>query len=188
MALTPAQKTTLKTHAAANTNTIQAFVAGQVGLRTVAIKDVTELGDNFQFVADWYNGLALAGDNQPIASPLLVWRPSVSIQQLNSAVDWTAQPAGATAADVSNGWLKWQTMIWNNAIDLTDQQVRQGIDTVWGAASASATAIKGAGIGRQAGTRLEVLLAGNAVGGARVSQVFGYKLTGPEVSDALLNG
>jgi hypothetical protein len=79
MPLTPAQKTTLKAHIQANTNMIINVANGQ----QVAINAAPDVGDNYQHVADWYNALALAGDNQPIAAPIAVWRPSVSIAQLN---------------------------------------------------------------------------------------------------------
>lgn len=191
MILTQVQKAALKTHIAANTNTITAIEG------TVQIKNIVDNGDNYQFVANWYNGLALAGDDQPFSNPLSVWRPVVTIQQLNSAVVWSANPAGGDAASITNGWLKWQSMCWSNQIDMTDAQVRQGIDDVWGSGSASATAIKANNVGRQVATRAEMLFAGAAAGAARVcgldgsavpKTTFGQKLTGSDILDAILNG
>ncbi|MFL6140933.1 MAG: hypothetical protein ACJ72N_03545 [Labedaea sp.] len=193
MPLTPAQRTTLAAHIRANTNTVTNVATGQ----PTAINALPDAGDNRQNIADWYNGIAQATDNQPIAAPLALWKPSMSIAQLNSAIDWTADPTGGaspSAGQITNLWLKWQSMCWGNQIDMTDPQVRQGIVSIWGSGTTTSVAI-GAG-GKQAGTRLECLLASAGVGGAaglgpaaaRVSQVFGYRISGPEVSDALLNG
>jgi hypothetical protein len=193
MPLTPAQKTTLKAHIAANTNMIINVANGQ----QIAINAAPDVGDNYQHVADWYNALAQAGDGQPIAAPLALWKPVVSIAQLNSAIDWSADPTGGgtpTASQATNLWLKWQSMCWSNQIDMTDPQVRQGVVSIWGNGSTSSVAIGAAS--KQAGTRLECLLASAGVGGAaglgpasaRVSQVFGYRINGPEISDVVLNG
>lgn len=190
MNLTLAQKTILKVHIALNTNTI--IVAGGA---TVAIKDVVEDGDNYQFIADWYNGVALAGDAQPFAAPLTLWKPLVTVQELNKAIAWGTNPAGATPQEITNSWLKYQSMIWSSAIDLTDGQVRSGIASVFGASGSTAVAIGTVGTGKQDGTRAELLYAGGSVGGtqglgagARVTAVFGQKLTGPDIADAKLNG
>jgi hypothetical protein len=193
MPLTPAQKTTLKAHIAANTNMIINVANGQ----QIAINAAPDVGDNYQHIADWYNALAQAGDAQPIAAPLALWKPVVSIAQLNSAIDWSADPTGGgtpTASQATNLWLKWQSMCWSNQIDMTDPQVRQGVVSIWGNGSTSSLAIGAAG--KQPGTRLECLLASAGVGGgsglgpasARVSQVFGYRINGPEISDVVLNG
>ena len=171
MQLTPAQLALLKTHLAANTNTIDG----------TAINAMPSDPDSNAAVAAWYNGLASAGDNQAFASPLLVWRPVVTIQQMNSAIVWSASPAGADAQAVMNSWLKWQSMTWANQIDMTDTQVRQGIDDVWGAGSQTATNLKATGTGRQAATRAEMVFAGGGVNGARVTPVFGQQLDGDNV-------
>jgi hypothetical protein len=193
MPLTSAQATTLRAHILANTNPVTNVANGQ----QVPINALPDVGDNYQNVANWYNGVAAAGDAQPIAAPLAVWRPVVTIGQLNSAIDWSADPTGGgtpSAGQVTNLWLRWQSMCWGNQIDMTDPQVRQGVVNIWGSSSASSLAI--GGVGKQPGTRLECLLAGAGVGGgiglgpaaARVSQVFGYRITGPEVASVLING
>lgn len=184
MPLTPSQATQLKAHILANTNTVIAVDTGQ----PAAIRSIPDVGDNYARVADWYNGIALPGDNQPLAAPTLIWRPVVTIGELNSAIVWGADPAGGGAANVTNSWLKWQSMCWANSIDMTDAQVRQGVQDVWGATSATAVAIAARGCGRQDGTRLEVLLASASINGGRVSPIFGYRITGPEIYGALVNG
>lgn len=127
-------------------------------------------------IAAWYNATAQTGE---YATPLKVWKPVVTITEANSVIDWAGSPAGAAAADVTNGWLKWQSMFWSNAIDMTDAQVRQGINSVWGSGSTTATGLLN--VGKKDCTRLECLLSGSGVGGARVSQVFGQKVTYQEI-------
>lgn len=188
MALTPAQVATLAAHLAANTNLIN-------GTAINALPNTPD--DNFA-IANWYNQTALVGDNQAFANSLNLWKPVVTIQELNAAINWSQTPAGATSADQTNSWLRWQSMCWNNAIDLTDNQVRSGIAAVWATGSTNAS-IKAVGIGRRAGTRFELLFAsanrgpnGNAADpdmtlNGRVSSVFGQKLLGTDVDAARSN-
>lgn len=134
-------------------------------------------------IMTWYNSTAQTGD---FANPLTIWLPNMTIAQLNSAIDWTADPLGAgatTDAQKTNLWLKWQSMCWNNVIDMTDQQVRQGVTSVWGTGSATDSAIKAAG--KRTGTRAEVLFSTAAVGGSHVSQFFGRSLTPEDVQHAM---
>jgi hypothetical protein len=154
MPLTPAQLSTLKTHLLANTNTIGG----------VAINSLPPTPDNFFAIADWYNGVALAGDNQPFSAPLTVWNPNVTIDQLTAAINWGQDPAGADTPTKTLAILKWQSMCWNNKIDMTDNQNRAGIASVWGSASSSNSAIKAVGAGRKAATRFEMLFAGPSRG------------------------
>lgn len=147
-----------------------------------------------QAIADWYNETAQTGD---FATPLKLWKPRVSIQEINAVVDWTAQPAypavtpnPATDTDkllaLNAQWMKWQSMTWAAFIDMTDPQVRQGIDSIWGQNSTTATGLKTI-VGKLDGARFQVLLSGAGVGGARVSRVFGETLTPQQVSLALRN-
>ncbi len=186
MPLTNAQLTTLKNHLAANTNLVNG----------VAINAIPDGPDNNIAIAAWYNATALANDSQPFADSLNLWKPVVTIQELNGAIVWSADPTGGTDAARTNSWLRWQSMCWSNAIDLTDAQVRSGVADVWGSASASNLAIKAVGVGRRAGTRFELLFAsanrgpnGSAASGTmedngRVSPFFGQKLTAADISDA----
>lgn len=201
MALTQNQKSALKAHLAANTNTVVNTGAGQpIAINLIIPNSPTDVGDNMQNIADWYNGNAVAGDSQPQAAPLNVWKTFVTIQDLNSAIDWSAQVVGADSAAQTVNWLKWQSLCWNNFIDPTDPQVRQGISTIWGNPSTSAGNIGAAS--KRVGTRLEILLAGAAAGGnlglgaaARVcgkdangTSLFGFKINGPQILNVLLNG
>lgn len=188
MPLTPGQLTTLRTHIAANTN----LIGG------VAINALPNGPDENFAIAAWYNGTALAGDAQPFGNALNLWKPVVTIQELNTAINWSQNPAGGTDAAQTNSWLRWQSMCWSNALDLTDSQVRSGIQSVW-ATGASNAAIKAVGVGRRAGTRFELLFASANRGpngntpdadmtlNGRVSQFFGQRLTGDDVSAALAN-
>lgn len=172
MALSPAQLTTLKAHLAANTN--------EVG--GTAINALPNTGDANFDIAQWYNGLATALDQRPFVNPLLVWRPLVTTLELARAIVWSAQPVGGDDTARIVAWLKWQSMTWDSRLDMTDTQVRQGVDDVWGAASATSNAIKAAG--RRSATRAELVFAGNGVGGARVTPFFDQKLTASDVETA----
>jgi hypothetical protein len=186
MPLTPAQLVTFKAHLAANTNTINA----------VAISALPNTVDANQLVADWYNGLALPGDSQPFTAPLNLWAPVVTIQQLNGAINWGQNPAGTGDPAQTNSWLRWQSMCWQNQIDLTDAQVRSGVASVWGTASSTNTAIKAVGVGRKAGTRAELVFAGPSRGpngnaadadvalNGRVSAFYGQRLDQSDVEAA----
>lgn len=174
MALTNAQLQALKTHLAANTNTING----------TAINAMPNNADANFDIAVWYGGLAQAGDSQPFGAPLLVWRPVVTTGEMAKAIVWSAQPAGADDAARTVAWLKWQSMTWDSRLDMTDTQVRQGIADVWGAGSATETALKATGCGRQAATRAEMVFAGAGVGGARVTPFFGQRLTGSDIEAA----
>lgn len=163
MNLTSAQKAALAAHIAANTN-IATYPDGS-GEFVINAEALSHDPTAQQAIADWYNGLALAGDNQPFNN-LFLWNPVTSIAQLNTAIDWTTNPAGGTAADVANSWLKWQSMCWANFIDMTDAQVRTGVVQVWGAGSTSASGI-GSNVnlcGKLQARRIDLVLAGNPVG------------------------
>lgn len=186
MTLTTAQLQTLKAHIAANTDTVGG----------VAIKDLPATADANFAIAAWYNQPATGTEQQAFAAPLSLWKPVVTIQELNTAVNWGQNPAGATAADQTNTWLRWQSMCWSNAIDLTDAQVRSGVASVWGSGSNSNANVKAVGVGRRLGTRAELVFAGPARGpngnpadadnalNGRVSPVFGQQLTGADVDAA----
>lgn len=185
MNLTPAQLQTLKAHIAANTDTVGG----------VAIKDLPATADANFAIAAWYNQPATGTEQQAFTAPLSLWKPLVTIQELNTAINWGQNPAGATAADQTNSWLRWQSMCWNNALDLTDPQVRSGIASVWSSGNSNAN-VKAVGVGRRLGTRAELLFAGVARGpdgnptdsdttkNGRVSPVFGQLLTGGGVDAA----
>ena len=172
MNLTTAQKATLAAHINANTNVLT--IPPGLGTGTfvvnaeVAGRDPTLQG----LIAAWYNDIALSGDSQPFGN-LMLWNPATTIQQLNTAVDWTLNVFGATAADQTNGWLKWQSMCWNNYLDMTDVQVRAGVLQIWTGTitpATSNTTITGIGrstgtlCGKLAGRRIDLVVAGNAVG------------------------
>jgi hypothetical protein len=194
--LTAGQLTTLRTHILANTNLIPAGFPWSGGFVGLAVNAVPNNSDGNVAVAGWYNLTATAGDSQPFADSLNLWKPSVTITEANTAINWSQNPAGATAADQTNSWLRWQSMYWSNVLDFTDNQVRSGVAAVWGSASASNTALKAVGVGRRAGTRFELLYAGANRGpngnaadvdmtlNGRVSAFFGQLLTASNVETA----
>ena len=141
-------------------------------------------GDSHQIISNWFNAPA---DGTEVGFPsaiLLVWKEDVSIAALNGVIIWSASPAGALDSEKTNSWLKWQSMTWANFLDMSDSQVRQGVDDVWGAGSASANAIKGTACGKRTGTRFEVLY-GAEEGTAIDSLFYGKKLVDSDVVDAL---
>lgn len=162
MQLSTAQKTTLAAHINANTNTctLPGGFGTQIINTGVAGRDpIVQQG-----IANWYNQAALAGDNQPFAN-INVWNAITTIAQLNSAVKWQTAPVGATAADVSNSWLLWQTMLWNMSLDMGDGSVRKGMLQVFGdVLGGSAVLIGAVGCGQQVGKNIELVLSGNVVG------------------------
>lgn len=130
-------------------------------------------------IAEWYNAPAQSGE---FGTPLLVWNPSMSIDQINAAIVWTQKPTGADNTEKMLNCLIWQNMIWANHIDMTDTQVRQGIDDLWGAGSTNANNLKAAG--RRTGTRFELVFAGGGVGGARVSSMFNATCSDDDIAQA----
>lgn len=119
-------------------------------------------------IADFYNSVAVPTVN--------VWKPEVTITELNSAIAWPDMVSLTIEKQ-----LAFQTMIWSFKIDMTDAQVRNGIDTIFGSVSASKAGI--VNVGKRPATYLESLF---STGGAtKVSQVFGYKLLPSDVAEAL---
>lgn len=157
MNLTSTQLTTLAAHIAANTNAITLIDGSGTFQANAVTRDPTQQ----QSLAAWYNALALSGDSQPFAN-LMCWNPVTTIQQLNTAIDWTTNPVGADQPTLSNAWLKWQTMLWNNYVDMSDPQVRAGVIQVWGQPSTTATnigAATGVLCGKLAGRRIDLVIA-----------------------------
>jgi len=194
--LSPAQIATLKAHIEANTNTIPAGFPWSGAFAGTAINAIPITNpDGNAAIAGWYNLPATAEDAQPFAVSLLLWKPVVTITELNAAINWAQNPAGATAAEQTNSWLRWQSMCWSNALDLTDNQVRSGIQSVWSSGNSNAK-IKENGTGRRVGTRFELLYAGANRGpngatadadpllNGRVTVFFGQKVTLDDIQTA----
>lgn len=166
MNLTTAQYSTLKTHLQANTNTVTFDNGATFTVNTSA--GVTGHDPTFQAaIAKWYNDVALATDAQAPAN-LLLWNPVTTTTLLNTAIVWTDEPAGADDTARIKNWLKWQSMCWSGFIDLSDQQVRGGVNLVWSASTATLNAIGSTTLtalcGKLAGRRIDLVLA-NAVTG-----------------------
>jgi hypothetical protein len=206
MILTPAQKTTLKTHMQANTNvTALPGAGGQTFVinTRLATLDPSDEGA----IADWYGGVALAGDNQPFAT-LLLWNPQTTVEQLNKAIDWTTPPphglGGSPTVDqqqlaINNQWWRWDQMTKRGAIDMTDAQVRNGVTQVWGNLASGTAANIGSATtlcGKAPGRRVDLALSPAAVGAKTAwsavcvcpANVFGQPLSGSDVDDVLRAG
>lgn len=130
----------------------------------------------------WTNGKPLLADADIAAfyntlSAVNIWRPSVTVRELNSAIAWAAM-----VAITQEKQLTYQSMIWANEIDMTDNQVRNGVTAVFGAGSTSETGIMA--VGKRVATFLEALFSGGA-GTTKVSTLFGVQLQSQDVTDAL---
>lgn len=131
----------------------------------------------------WLNGTQVIGNEETaafynsVANPVVnIWKPDVTIQELNSAIAW----ADMVALPVEKQ-LTFQSMIWANTIDMTDNQVRTGIDTIFGSGSTSKAGINN--VGKKQATYLEALF---STGGAtKVSSVYKYQLQPSEVASAI---
>lgn len=128
---TPAQKTTFKADRAANTATIQATVQGQSSLQTVAIKDVTDLADNYLAISAWYNQLA--------APDYFVWRkdvPVVDILDKVTFVNYTPNDSATETLIDGNRAMRCQikqgniTLLFQNrsAFDSTKVNLRSALN------------------------------------------------------------
>jgi hypothetical protein len=130
-------------------------------------------------ISEWYNLPAEAGE---FGTPLLVWKNFLSIREINAAVVWTQKPAGADVPTQTLNCLIWQNMIWANGIDMSDQQVRQGIADIWGSGTDNDTNLRAAG--KRTGTRFELVFAGAGVGGARVTPMINMVCQSIDVTNA----
>lgn len=208
MALTAAQKTTLKAHLTANTDTVINIVNGQAAAINTLLGAPFNT-DNLQRIADWYNTLAAGSEAQSLGNRNL-WNPKTTIAQLNTAIRWQDliphDLGGSPTVDQqmlarNEKWMRWQSMTWNQnqGLDMTDSQVRQGVLAIFGdvAAASSAASIGGTSCGKINGKRLEIVLSGGAVGAATnawtaarlcPSNILGQTISEPEIEDLLLNG
>ena len=121
--------------------------------------------------------------NTPTTAPAVeVWRPVVTIQELNAAIEW---PYMITLTQEKQ--LAFQSMIWANQIDMTDLQVRQGVNAIFAAPMAPGTRnnINGAGCGKRTGTYFETLFVKDTNPVVKVSLFFGELLTPGDVTAAL---
>jgi len=198
--LSPAQVASLKTHIEANTNAIPAGFPWSGSFAGTAINAIPITNaDGNAAIAGWYNLPATAEDAQPFAASLLLWKPAVTGMELNAAINWAQNPAGATAAEQTNSWLRWLAMTQGGSLDLTDNQVRSGIQSVWSSGNSNAK-IKQDGTGRRVGTRFELRFAtaNRGQNGAaadadmllngRVSAFFGESVTLDDIQTARESG
>lgn len=210
MQLTAAQKTTLKTHAAANTNTTSATALDGTALPTPFVVNAEYQsgdGEKERAIADWYNRAVTGSENQAFATPNALWVPDVAVQPINAAIDWgTPIPHGLggspTVTEINTArtvkWLAWQSLTWNSKVDLTDAQQRAGVFNTWGSSPNTTTdAIAAIGTGRKTPTRLERVFAGAAAGQAGIggaigrvcpATIYGQVITQADLHDAILNG
>lgn len=186
MQLTQTQKNTLKTHLNANTNLTPATDSnGQTLPNPFVIKDNLADRDPTKqnAIAEWYNGLALAGDNQPFSS-LFLWNPRVTEAMLSTAIDWTTDPphglgGSPTVSEqqlaIGNKWWLWDKLIgFKGYIDFTDAQARNAVTKVWGnigpvntnstTSSAIASETINPLVAKLKGRRIELVFNSNAVG------------------------
>lgn len=119
---------------------------------------------------DWYTiAVAFNALSNP---PVSIWRPSVTVQELNTAVDWSAF-AVLTVAKQNT----YFAMITPGFIDATSANIRGGFNTVFGA-GATLTALSA--LAQRTATRFEALFSTS-----NVSDVFGQTLSAGDVQKAM---
>lgn len=152
MALTTQQAATLKTDIQARAN-LNAFVAAA----------------DWPSVAIFYNG---------VASPTVqVWKPAVTINELNSAINWTSFVTTGIGKQTA-----FLCMTQNKMIDATDSQVRGGIAQIFAGDSTSINALTA--VSQRPATYFEALFS-VASGAAQVSTFYGQNLQPLDVQHAM---
>lgn len=146
--MTPGQLTTLKNAIAAD-QTMNAFPNNVDGNRALA---------------EYLNTVP--------ESPSMIWKPSVSVPEMNSVIDWAAFSALTVAKQVT-----YQAMTQGGSVDATSSSVRGGFVTVFGNPSTTLTALTT--LAQRAATRAEAIFTtGN------VCALFGLSVSGSEVAQA----
>lgn len=145
--LTTAQLQSLKTAINGDANLAAARTAGDHGA-----------------IAAYYNASAGSGS---------VWRPYITVTELNTAIVWSEFSAVATGLQNT-----YMAMTQGGAIDATNANVRGGFSTVFGAPTASRANLTA--LAQRTPTRLEALFTTS-----QVSAVFGQTLTVADVAAAL---
>ena len=112
--------------------------------------------------------------NQPSSPVVSIWRPQISIKELNAAVVWSAY-AALTVANQN----AYMAMTQGGYVDATAANIRNGFSSIFGA-GATLTALTA--LASINSTRLEALFTTSAV-----TTVFGVRVTDSDVT-AALNG
>lgn len=181
LALFSASVSQAQTLTAAQKATFKADILGRAALTSMV------QANNDQGIADWYNSTAQTGE---FTAPLSCWKPTFSVQSLNSAVDWAAF---AALSQVKQG--AYMAMTQAGVIDLTDNQVRAGITAIFSAGSATETTVFSVDStaaqsqperGARSGTRFEVLF-GNVRGTSRRCLFFDTRVEPVVIGDVLRN-
>lgn len=126
--------------------------------------------------ADWPTVAAFYNANTSPA--VAVWKPSITVHEMNAVITWSAF-AGLTAL-AQNAYM---AMTQDGFVDATSATVRAGFSTVFGAGSASLTALNA--LAQRTATRLEALLV-SVAGPPIVSAVFGQSLSADDVQKAMV--
>jgi hypothetical protein len=119
-----------------------------------------------------------AGDHGAIAAYYnaagsgTIWRPSISVAELNTAIDWAAF-AALTALKQAT----YQAMTQGGFVDATSANVRNGFNAVFGA-GATLTALTN--LAQRVPTRFEALFAAS-----QVSAVYGQQVSVSDIALAL---
>lgn len=155
--LTSAQAATLKAAIKGDAN-LAAFVASP----------------NARAIADYMNG----------ASASFVWRPAVPVSELNAVIDWTNTGFGALTVAKQNTYF---AMTQGGVVDASQTSIRSGFGFVFGAGSATVTALTA--VAQRPATRFEALFLSNNVAGvdAGGASLFGRACQIEDFADALWN-
>lgn len=128
-------------------------------------------GANAQAIADYYNAKA--------PSPPNVWRPSITVQELNTAVDWAAFAALTALKQTA-----YMAMTQGGFVDATSTGVRGGFQAVFGAGTASTNALNA--LAQRSATRFEAVFA-TVSGTGNNSPLFGKTCSTDDVAAAVFN-
>jgi hypothetical protein len=119
-------------------------------------------------VANYYNTVP--------ASPTMLWRPLITVDELNTAIVWSEFTALTVAKQ--NAYMA----LIQGAIDATKSNIRNGFTAIFAAGGQTVTNLTA--VAKRAGTRFEVLF--SAVdGAASTSSVFGALCDQNDVINAL---
>lgn len=139
MPLTSAQKTTLKTDIAANTNTVL-----YAGVQT-AINALPNNTDANFAIADWYN--------QTASPAWTVWRTNIPVKDVKTAIVWTEYIAAVSQADHN----AFSLIISNGVVNGADANVRQGFADIFAGPNKATTRSNLTALAKRSATYAEKL-------------------------------
>ncbi|MDE2022337.1 MAG: hypothetical protein KGI71_05515 [Patescibacteria group bacterium] len=131
---------------------------------------------NFAALVAAHDWPGLANAYNALSSPaVMVWRPSVPVSELASAIDWTADANGFQALTVSKQ-NTYFALTQGGTVDATQVNIRNGFGAIFPAAIATALAA----VAQVQATRFQALFTTNGV-----TTYFGASLSPTDVQQAM---